>query len=248
MGDPAFRPCVLVPHYDNPRTLRSVVDGARAHGLDVLVVDDGSAPEGRSAAQAVADVADVVLLSPNRGKGAACLAGFERAAAQGYSHAVQVDADGQHDLADLPRFVAAAQRRPDALVCGVPIFDATAPRGRVIGRKISVFWVDLEVGRGVIGDPLYGFRVYPVAAARAAGCRALRMGFDTDIAVRMVHRGAPTVNLPTKVTYFARADGGVTHFRVVRDNVALFALHTRLFLRSLVWRLRRRARRGAVGR
>ncbi len=230
---------MLVPHYDNPGTLASVVDGALAQVPDVIVVDDGSAPPGRAAAEAVADRADVVLLSPNQGKGAACMAGFRRAQERGFTHAVQVDADGQHDLADLPLFVDAARSQPTALVCGVPIFDASAPKGRVIGRKISVFWVDVEVGRGVVGDPLYGFRVYPVDAAVSSGCRALRMGFDTDIAVRMVWKGAPTLNLPTKVSYFARAEGGVTHFRVVRDNVALFVLHSGLFLRSLLWRLRR---------
>ncbi len=235
----AFRPCVLVPHYDNLRTLRAVVERARAHLPDVIVVDDGSGPDGRAAAEDVAGMADVVFLVPNQGKGAACLAGFRRASEQGFTHAVQVDADGQHDLDDLPAFVDAARARPEALVCGVPIFDETAPRSRVIGRKISIFWVDIEVGRGVIRDPLYGFRVYPVQASLEAGCRALRMGFDTDIAVRMVWNGVPTVNIATRVSYFDRVDGGVSHFRVVQDNVALFALHTGLFLRSLWWRLNR---------
>lgn len=230
---------MLVPHYDNPRTLRAVVEGARACVPDVLVVDDGSGPEGRAAARDLTPIADVTFLEPNQGKGAACLAGLRRAAALGFTHAVQIDADGQHDLADLPAFVAAARERPEALVCGVPIFDASAPRGRVIGRRISVFWVDVEVGRGVIRDPLYGFRVYPVVAALEAGCRAMRMGFDTDIAVRMVWKGTPTVHLETAVSYFAREDGGVSHFRAVRDNAALFALHTGLFLRSLWWRLTR---------
>jgi polyprenyl-phospho-N-acetylgalactosaminyl synthase len=239
MSTPAFRPCVLIPHYDNPKTLRSVVEGVLAHVPDVIVVDDGSGPEGRAAAEEVVDLADVVFLEPNQGKGAACLAGFARAAELGFTHAVQMDADGQHDVDDLPTFVATAKARPEALVCGVPLFDESAPTGRVIGRKISVFWVDVEVGRGVIRDPLYGFRVYPVAASLDADCQALRMGFDTDIAVRLVWKGVPTVNLATKVTYFPRAEGGVSHFRVVQDNVALFVLHTGLFFRSLWWRLRR---------
>ena len=239
MSASAFRPCVLIPHYDNPRTLRAVVEGALACVDDVIVVDDGSGDEGRAAAEEVADIAAVLFLEPNQGKGAACVAGFRRALQLGFTHAVQIDADGQHDLQDLPAFVAAARERPEALVCGVPIFDASAPTSRVIGRRISVFWVDVEVGRGVIRDPLYGFRVYPIGPALDAGCRALRMGFDTDIAVRMVWRGVPTVHIDTAVSYFDPADGGVSHFHALRDNAALFALHTGLFLRSLWWRLTR---------
>lgn len=237
--DEAFRPCVLIPHYDNPNSLRAVVEGARSHVPDVLVVDDGSGPEGLAAARDVAQIADVEFLGSNQGKGAACLAGFRRAVERGFTHAVQIDADGQHALEDLPSFVAAARARPDALVCGVPIFDENAPRSRVIGRKISIFWVDLEVGRGVIRDPLYGYRVYPVQAALDSNYRAMRMGFDTDVAVRMVWNGVPTLHLATAVTYFDRADGGVSHFRAGGDSWVLFKLHTGLFLRSLLRRLRR---------
>lgn len=228
-----FRPCAVVPTFDNPDTIASVVAGLRRHLDHVIVVDDGSGPAGRGAVDAL-DGVDVVRLASNRGKGAAVLAGFARAIEAGRTHAVQVDADGQHDLDDVPRFLTAAATAPDALVCGVPIFDETAPRSRVIGRKISVFWVNLEVGRGVIEDPLYGFRVYPLAASMEARCTAPRMGFDTDLAVRLVWRGTPTIHLPTKVSYF---EGGVTHFHPVRSNWALSRLHTRLFLRSLWWRL-----------
>ncbi|MCP4873795.1 MAG: glycosyltransferase family 2 protein [Proteobacteria bacterium] len=228
-----FRPCAVVPTYENPDTIGRVVERLKAHLDAIIVVDDGSGPAGAAAVDALQGV-DVVRLSANHGKGAAVLAGFDRASEQGFTHAVQVDADDQHDIDDLPRFLEASRSAPDALVCGVPIFDASAPRRRVIGRKISVFWVNLEVGRGVIQDPLYGFRVYPVEASRAVGCRAYRMGFDTDLAVRLVWRGTPTVNLPTKVSYF---EGGVTHFHPFRSNWALSRLHTGLFLRSLWWRL-----------
>ena len=228
-----FRPCAVVPTYDNPDTIGRVVERLKAHLDAVIVVDDGSGPAGAAAVDALEGV-DVVRLSTNCGKGAAVLAGFGRASEQGFTHAVQVDADDQHDIDDLPRFLAAAEGTPKALVCGVPIFDASAPRSRVIGRKISVFWVNVEVGRGLIQDPLYGYRVYPVEASQAVGSRASRMGFDTGVAVRLVWRGTPTIHLPTKVTYFA---GGVSHFHPFRSNWALTRLHTRLFLRSLWWRL-----------
>jgi glycosyltransferase involved in cell wall biosynthesis len=226
----------VVPTYDNPDTVGRVAARLREHLDHIIVVDDGSGAPGRAAVDALEGV-DVVRFETNRGKGAAVLAGFERAAARGFTHAVQVDADDQHDIDDVPRFLALAEASPEALVCGVPIFDETAPRSRVIGRRISVFWVNLEVGRGVIQDPLYGFRVYPLAASLAAGCRALRMGFDTDLAVRLVWRGTPLIHLPTKVSYYA---GGVTHFHPLRSNWALSKLHCGLFLRSLWWRLTKR--------
>lgn len=239
-----FRACAVVPTFENPATLGTVVRKLRDHFDSVYVVDDGSGPEGRAAAARLGDegLAKVTLLPHNRGKGHAVLAGFAAAAADGFTHGLQVDADDQHCTDDVPRFLEEARQRPDALVCGVPVFDSTAPKSRVIGRKISIFWVDLEVGRGVIADPLYGFRVYPLRSALDAGTRSLRMGFDTDIAVRMVWRGTPTVSLRTKVRYF---EGGVSHFRPLASNAALFRLHTGLFFGSLRWRLWGRRRLGA---
>ncbi len=240
-----FRPCAVVPTYDNPRTVEGVVAGLREHLDVVVVVDDGSGPEGRAAAQRLAGVdgVDVTLLERNRGKGHAVMAGFARAKLLGCTHALQVDADGQHRIDDVPRFLDEARARPDALIAGVPIFGPDAPRSRVVGRRISIFWVDLEVGRGVIGDPLYGFRVYPLDASLAAAPRSLRMGFDTDIAVRMVWGGTPVLNLPTAVRYLTAEQGGVSHFKPFASNVALSKLHTRLFWASLWWRLRGGRRR-----
>ena len=225
-----FSACAVVPTYDNPDTLGTVVGELHRHLEHVIVVDDGSEPP----VVGLPDSVDVVRFEANRGKGAAVLAGLQRAADRGFTHALQIDADDQHDSGDVPRFLAAAEAAPEALICGVPVFGPEAPRSRVIGRKISVFWVDVEVGRGVIRDPLYGFRVYPVRASLAAGCKARRMGFDTEIAVRLAWRGTPLVHLDSKVRYF---DGGVTHFRPWRSNWALSRMHCRLFFRSLWWRL-----------
>ncbi len=243
LPDPAeeavrVRPCAVVPTYNNPATLEEVVDSVLAHLDHVFVVDDGSGPEAQAVARRLGERNEVtvILHEHNLGKGHAVLAGFRLAQESGWTHAVQIDADGQHCSDDIPRFLEQAYAAPEALILGVPKFDETAPRSRVVGRRISCFWVDLEVGRGRIEDPLYGFRVYPLAASLAAGATSLRMGFDTDIAVRMVWAGTPTRNLPSRVRYFAPEDGGITHFRPVRSNLALSWLHTRLFLRALVWR------------
>ena len=233
-----FRPCALIPTYDNPRTIRAVVERVRAYLPDVVVVDDGSGPEGAAAVAALGaeGLAQVTRRAQNGGKGAAVKTGFAFAAGLGYTHALQVDADGQHALADIPRFLATGQARPEALVLGAPQYDDSAPRSRRIARKITLFWTDVEAGRGTITDPMCGFRVYPLAAALAAPRTGDRMDFDIEIAVRMSWMGVPIVNLPTKVRYLAREEGGVSHFHLLRDNLRIAWMHTRLTMTALLWR------------
>lgn len=222
--------CALIPTYDNPRTLRAVVEQVRVHLPDVVVVDDGSGPEGRAACEALArdGLAHVHHLPRNGGKGAAVKTGFRVARELGFTHALQVDADGQHDLADIPRFLEVHRQHPDALVLGEPIFDASAPAARVRGRRFSRFWTDLETGGRVIHDPLCGFRLYPLDNALRAGCWGDRMDFDPEIAVRIVWTLCPVVNLTTHVRYLSREEGGISHFRMWRDNALISWAHTRL--------------------
>lgn len=224
-----FRPCAVVPTYDNPRTIERTVDGLAALA-PVLVVDDGSHAPAREVVAALgrAGKATVLRLATNGGKGAAVRAGLKLARRLGYSHALQVDADGQHELTDAPRFLAAAAARPEALVLGAPLFDASAPRARLAGRKVTIFFVHLETGGAVIQDPMCGFRVYPLDQALRVLSPGWRMDFDIEVAVRLVWRGVPVVNLPTRVRYLSREQGGVSHFRALADNVRLSWMHTRL--------------------
>jgi len=219
-----------VPTYDNPATIRTVVERLREHLDHVIVVDDGSAAEGRAACEALAreELAHVVHRSENGGKGAAVKTGLEAAKALGFSHALQVDADGQHDLDDVPRFLETMREDPAALILGDPRYDESAPGSRQVGRKITTFWIGVECGRGVIGDAMCGFRIYPVDAAVAARAQGDAMDFDPEIAVRLVWAGLPVINVPTKVRYLDEDEGGVSHFRVFRDNVLISWLHFRL--------------------
>jgi polyprenyl-phospho-N-acetylgalactosaminyl synthase len=232
--EPRF--CAVVPTYENPRTVRGVVERLRVHLETVIVVDDGSSPDGRAVVEALGrdGLAHVVRRDRNGGKGAAVKDGLLAARALGRTHALQVDADGQHALDDVPRFLEAARAEPDALVLGCPLFDANAPRSRVRGRAISRFWCDLETAGRTIADPLCGFRVYPVDPALRAGSRADRMGFDAEIAVRMVWLGCRVVNLPTRVRYLTAEQGGISHFRMFRDNVEISWSHTRLCTEAIL--------------
>lgn len=225
-----FRPCVLIPTYDNPRTIAQVVERVRAYIPDVVVIDDHSGPEGREAVAALgaAGLAHVQRRDVNGGKGAAVKTGFVFARALGFTHALQLDADGQHDLDRIPAFLEAARAAPDALILGYPEYDADAPRGRRIARKITTFWVHVETWSKAIRDPMIGFRVYPLAAVDVAQKCADRMDFDIEVAVRLAWQRVPIVNLPVAVRYLSADEGGVSHFRMFRDNVRISWLHTRL--------------------
>ncbi len=239
----AFTPCILIPTYNNPKTIRGVVERIRrGHPqMPIIVVDDHSAPEGQKAVEELTAEGAVqsLRLPVNKGKGGALKVGFAFALERGFTHALQIDADGQHCFEDIPRFLKAAETHPETLILGCPVFDATAPKSRLRGRKISIFWTTLETGgRQVIDDPLCGFRVYPLRAAVDADARTDRMEFDPEIAVRIAWGGTPVLNLPTKVRYLAAGEGGVSHFRPVHDNVMMSMMHTRMVLELIGRKLR----------
>jgi predicted LPLAT superfamily acyltransferase len=225
----SFTPCAVVPSRNHSQALPAVVDALRAAGLAVIVIDDGSDEPHAAAIAAVAGDGVVVHCRPvNGGKGAAMIDGFRLAAERGYSHAVQVDAEGQHDLAALPEMLRRAEAAPHALVSGAPRYDASMPLGRRIGRWITHLWVFIETLSFKISDSMCGFRVYPLAEVAALLVEervGLGMDFDTEIMVRLFWRGVPPVMVPVAVTY---PPGNTSNFRMLRDNWRITRMHTRL--------------------
>jgi polyprenyl-phospho-N-acetylgalactosaminyl synthase len=239
-----WRGCIVIPTYNNPRTIRGVTERARAYGLPIIIVDDGSSAEGREACAALAraQLATVIHHAQNRGKGAAVKKGFETARQLGYTHAVQVDGDGQHDLTHVPPFVDASRKQPQALVLGYPEYDESVPKIRLIARKLTTFWVDVETGRGTIRDAMIGFRIYPLEPLLRVRIVADRMDFDIEIAVRLAWAKTPIINLPVKLRYLTADEGGISHFRVFWDNLRFTLLHSKLCtLKSMAWMLPKRA-------
>ncbi|MBB3227258.1 glycosyltransferase involved in cell wall biosynthesis [Luteibacter sp. Sphag1AF] len=232
-----FAPCALIPIYNHKETITRTVQALRAHGLPVVIVDDGSdAPTRDVLDTLVADTPQVTLirLARNQGKGRALCAGLIAAHDAGFTHALQIDADGQHDVADVPAFLAASQARPAAMVCGKALYDDSVPRARLYGRYLTHVFVWLETLSFDIADSMCGYRLYPLEATRAEIARAplpARMDFDTEIAVRLHWRGVPALNLPTRVIY---PENGLSHFRMLRDNARITAMHTRLVLGMLI--------------
>jgi glycosyltransferase involved in cell wall biosynthesis len=233
---------VLLPTYNTGPRLREVVTEVLRHWQPVLVVVDGSTD---GSEQPVLELAKteptltVLLLPRNSGKGAAVLAGVQAAQTRGFTHALVMDADGQHPAGSIAEFMNASLRHPAALVLGRPIFPPNIPAVRLYGRKLSVGLVRFELFGAGIPDPLFGFRVYPLAPLLAVlGPRrgGRRYDFDTEAAVRLGWAGVPLHNLAAPVRYFSRAEGGVSHFRYVRDNVTQVWMHIRLLTELLLWR------------
>lgn len=244
---------VLIPSFNTgPRVLETVRE-ARAAWSPVWVVVDGST-DGTDrllldAARADRDLR-VFPLASNRGKGAAVLHGLREASRQGFSHALVLDADGQHPASLVGRMMAQSAAAPDAMILGVPVFGPEAPRLRVHGRRISNWWARLETPGGDIADSLFGFRVYPIRPLldimeRSRWMR--RFDFDPEAAVRLSWRGVRSINVPVPVRYLTPEEGGVSHFHYLRDNARLTWMHMRLVLGMLAqWpalRRRRPARR-----
>jgi glycosyltransferase involved in cell wall biosynthesis len=233
-----FKPCVVIPVYNHENAIVAVVDAVLSQNLPCILVDDGSSPRcaGILETLAAARPREIKLIRHpvNRGKGAAVLTGVRYAAQAGYSHTVQIDADGQHQPSDIPRFLQQAAAHPRALILGCPKYDETVPALRFYGRYLTHVWVSINTLSRQIKDSMCGFRVYPLPAMIALDQhRKLgeRMSFDIEVLVRLYWDGVEIIDVPTRVSY--RGDG-VSHFRAWTDNVLISRTHATLFFGMLM--------------
>jgi glycosyltransferase involved in cell wall biosynthesis len=248
---------VLIPSYNPGPKAIETVQAARSQWTPVWVVVDGSTDGSAERLEALArqDTGLRVLQLPrNCGKGAAVLQGARAAAQAGFTHVLTMDADGQHPSELIGQFMASSQAEPGALILGEPLFDASAPRVRVQGRKISNALANLWTFWAGIHDSLFGFRVYPIAPlVRVMSHQPWmrRFDFDVEAAVRLCWRGLRPRNLPAPVRYFRPEQGGVSHFNYWRDNLLLTWMHARLaagWIVRLPWLLWEAARRAKASR
>ena len=233
---PNYKPCIVIPVFNHQDVILDTLGLLRKYAIPCLVIDDGSDENCRLVLQRIAGAEPWVKLhrrDRNGGKGAAIKDALGLARQQGYSHALQIDADGQHNTDDIPRFLLMAEKNPGSMICGYPIFDESVPKIRLVSRYLTHVWVWINTLSLEIKDSMCGFRVYPVEIATdclQAETVGNRMEFDTEILVRLYWRKVPVIQMPTRVHY---PTGGISHFRLALDNYLISIMHTRLFFGML---------------
>lgn len=230
------RVAIVIPHYNHHRQFRATLARIRAFGLTIMVIDDGSEENSRAALRAMlAETPATVLLEheQNQGKGGAIISGLRAAAERGYSHVLQIDADGQHRIEDAPKLLDLARCNPNAIISALPVFSDDVPRERLLGRRVTIFFNRLETLSNRIRDAMCGLRVYPVGALLDVLARTRigrRMQFDIQVLVEADWAGIPIAWVESPVTY---PDDGLSHFHYLRDNVGIVLMHTMLLFRML---------------
>ena len=237
-----MKTCVIIPVYNHPEAIVHVVEALKPFNLSCYLVNDGSSAQCSAVLRRIAEQEkDGITLyerDRNGGKGAAVMDGLQLAIAGGFSHAIQIDADGQHRLADISRFLAASEQHPDNLILGKPRFDATVPKKRLYGRQFTNLWIWINTLSVAIADGMCGFRCYPLAAVDKL-LKSVQMGqrmdFDIEVVVRLYWQGVDVVNIDTEVQYPL---DGISHFQIVQDNLLISRKHAQLFF-GMLWRLPR---------
>jgi glycosyltransferase involved in cell wall biosynthesis len=227
----------VIPVYNHGKTAGPLAEKLARYGLPVIMVDDGSDGETKSClarSAAACPLVSIVSLEKNSGKGAAVIRGMERARELGLTHILQIDADGQHDADRSGFFLEESAAHPEAVICSRPEYDDSVPASRKNGRKIANTWAKIVTLSSAITDAMLGFRVYPVEPFLRlcrTQCLDLRMGFDIEILVRLYWMGLPLIFHPVRVVY---PKDGISHFRMVRDNIRISWVFTRLFFGMLI--------------
>jgi glycosyltransferase involved in cell wall biosynthesis len=230
--------CVIIPVYNHQEAIIHVVEALKPFRLPCYLVNDGSSEQCSAVLRRIAlhenDWITLYERDRNGGKGAAVVDGFQLAIADGFTHAIQIDADGQHRLADISRFLAASERHPDKLILGKPRFDATVPKKRLYGHQFTNLWIWINTLSVAIADGMCGFRCYPLVAVEKllkSVKLGQRMDFDIEIVVRLYWQGVDVVNIDTEVRYPL---DGISHFKMLQDNLLISKKHAQLFFGMLL--------------
>ncbi len=233
-----MKPCIIIPVYNHEHAIAQVISKLKPFGIPCLLVNDGSSAACTEVLEDCArqEAGWLTLLNrpENGGKGAAVIDGFNAAQRLGYTHAIQIDADGQHNIDDIPRFLEAGRLNPEAMILGQPVFDESVPKNRLYGRRVTNLWIAINTVSSAIADGMCGFRLYPLAAVgKLINTTRIAQGMDYDIeiVVRLYWQGVEAINIPTAVCY---PYDGVSHFRLLHDNVMISKTHARLFFGMLI--------------
>ena len=228
--------CILIPYFNHPDAIGAVVDQLLPYDLNIIIVDDGSSAHSKRCLEPLLQSPRVSLATRiiNGGKGAAVITGMREALKQGYTHALQVDADGQHDLKKIPDLISLSKQFPEKIISGMPVYDETVPTNRKLWRYATHILVWIHTLSFEIKDSMCGFRVYPLQKTlEVIDSReqfGQRMDFDIEILIRAQWAGLHTEQLPVAVKY---PIDGVSHFQLFNDNFLITKMHIKLFVGML---------------
>ena len=231
--------CVIIPTYNNNKTVLQVIRDVQRYCSDVIVVDDGSTDNTKELLKNIRDV-DIISYEKNRGKGYAIRQGFRRAMEKGFDRAVTIDADGQHDAADLQVFADKLNEEPDALIIGSRNIEIEGmPAKNTFANKFSNFWFWVETGQK-LPDTQSGYRLYPVRRYDKTRFFSTKYEFEVEVLVRSAWSGIKIVPVPVKV-YYPPEEERVTHFRPLPDFGRISVLNTVLVLVTFLYIIPRNA-------
>jgi len=231
------RYCLIIPVYNHHHKLQDLLTALSEYQQTIFLIDDGSDQTSANKIREIAHLFERVQLhrhDDNQGKGAAVMTGMQLAQRQGFSHAIQIDADFQHNPADIPQFISQSEHKPEALICGIPVYDETVNKLRFYARYLTHVWVWVHTWSLDIKDSMCGYRLYPVVDFMAQVKRkkpGQYMNFDTEIIVRLHWQGVEIINVPTHVRYH---DDVPSNFRPLADNWAITKMHTVLFFGMII--------------
>lgn len=238
---PDFKLCIIIPCYNHGREISGYLPIVAAHGIPIIVIDDGSAEEEAQQIEAACRATGATYLrcDRNKGKWQAVKVGTTYAKEAGFTHMLQCDADGQHDASVIPAFAQTAKEHPQAIICGTPIYGDDIPKARLKGRCISNFFATLETAGACTIDTMCGFRLYPIAAlAKTLAAKSITNGMPGDIET-LVHLFWCGYNIIAKGVRVIYPEGARSNFHMLRDNLRISWAHTKLCTAALLcpWRL-----------
>ena len=236
-SSPNYRLCIIIPTYNNAGTIRQVVDDACRICADVIVVNDGSTDDTSEILSTLPGTTTVVSYAKNKGKGHALVEGFRKAKELGFTHAVTMDADGQHFADDIPLLVEAMKKDPDAIIVGSRnLTEENMPRQNTFANRFSNFWFRLQTGID-LPDTQSGFRLYPLASLRGLRLITSRYEAELELMVFAAWAGVSVLSVPVRV-YYPPAEERVSHFRPVYDFFRISVLNTVLCIGALFFAIK----------
>lgn len=230
--------CVIVPTYNNHKTIARVIEGVLEYTDDLIVVNDGATDETPSILDGFGDRIVRVSYAPNKGKGYALRMGFQKATELGYHYAITLDSDGQHFPNDIPKFIEVHKSHPNAVIMGARNLEADGmPAKNSFANRFSNFWFRLQTGI-FMPDTQTGFRLYPLQKIENINFFTTRFEFEIEVIVKLAWRDVPFVSVPIQVKY--DPNERVSHFRPGPDFTRISFLNAWFTILTAAYHLPRR--------